>query len=267
AHPALRTTPNCGGGRLPLRRGNDCGARDSEDSGERKRHVHFSPAANTGLAWLIAQQPHRSAAEVESALRAVKKNAEFLRGTDPEGKDKKVRIDLFGIKGWDRNAQAVAALGLAAPSLLPQALGGLGVARGPLPDPGIDGSLIKLRPELPPLTPGETYLVEVVIRTLGLGHPFTQGTADSNEVWVDFEAKSGKRSLGRSGGMVDKKEFKGEMKYSDLDLSYVTPDDRRVDKWTHFVNVLMLDREGNRINRRNPQDIFTPLYNHQIPPG
>jgi tetratricopeptide (TPR) repeat protein len=29
----------------------------------------------------------------------------------------------------------------------------------------------------------------------------------------------------------------------------------------------MLDRNGNRIDRRNPQDIFTPLYNHQIPPG
>ena len=29
----------------------------------------------------------------------------------------------------------------------------------------------------------------------------------------------------------------------------------------------MLDRDGNRIDRRNPQDIFVPLYNHQIPPG
>jgi len=29
----------------------------------------------------------------------------------------------------------------------------------------------------------------------------------------------------------------------------------------------MLDREGNRVDRRNPQDIFTPLYNHQILPG
>ena len=29
----------------------------------------------------------------------------------------------------------------------------------------------------------------------------------------------------------------------------------------------MLDREGNRIDRRNPQDIFVPLYNKQIPPG
>jgi tetratricopeptide (TPR) repeat protein len=40
-----------------------------------------------------------------------------------------------------------------------------------------------------------------------------------------------------------------------------------VDPWSHFVNVYMLDRHGNRIDRRNPQDIFTPLYNHQMPPG
>ena len=40
-----------------------------------------------------------------------------------------------------------------------------------------------------------------------------------------------------------------------------------MDEWAHFINVLMLDRDGNRINRRNPQDIFTPLYDHQIPPG
>ncbi|HUR55530.1 MAG TPA: hypothetical protein VMZ71_15450, partial [Gemmataceae bacterium] len=40
-----------------------------------------------------------------------------------------------------------------------------------------------------------------------------------------------------------------------------------VEEWAHFINVLMLDRHGNRINRRNPQDIFTPLYDKQIPPG
>jgi hypothetical protein len=79
-----------------------------------------------------------------------------------------------------------------------------------------------------------------------MGHPFTQGTVDSNEVWVDVAANSGPRVVGRSGGM-------GKL--------------NAVDPWSHFVNVYMLDREGNRIDRRNPQDIFTPLYNHQIPPG
>ena len=40
-----------------------------------------------------------------------------------------------------------------------------------------------------------------------------------------------------------------------------------VDPWSHFVNSYVLDREGNRIDRRNAQDIFVALYNHQIPPG
>src|SRR5688572_30541083 len=47
----------------------------------------------------------------------------------------------------------------------------------------IDGKLTApLRPQIPTLKPGQTYLFEVVIRTMKLGHPFTQGTADSNEV-------------------------------------------------------------------------------------
>ena len=44
-------------------------------------------------------------------------------------------------------------------------------------------------------------------------------------------------------------------------------DDNSVDPWSHFVNNFMLDKDGNRIDRRNAQDIFTPLYMHQIPPG
>ena len=129
---------------------------------------------------------------------------------------------------------------------------------------GIGGKLTKLRPDLPVLKPGQTYLVEVVVRTLGLGHLFTQGTVDSNEVWVDFVARQGPASIGRNGNMVDRKGTHGEERLQDQPFVL---DDRPVDKEAHFINVLMLDRNGNRINRRNPQDIFTPLYNHQIPPG
>lgn len=112
---------------------------------------------------------------------------------------------------------------------------------------GIDGRLIApLRPEVPALKPGGKYLLEAVIRTMKMGHLFTQGTVDSNEVWVDVTVSSGGRVIGRSGGMSE---------------------DREVDPWSHFINVFMLDKNGNRIDRRNPEDIFTPLYNHQIPPG
>jgi len=111
----------------------------------------------------------------------------------------------------------------------------------------IDDRLIApLRPQFPVLKRGQRYLLEVVLRTLKLGHPFTQGTVDSNEVWVDTKVKSGDKIVGRNGGLGPHNE---------------------VDPWSHFVNVFMLDRDGNRVDRRNPQDIFTPLYNHQIPPG
>lgn len=117
-------------------------------------------------------------------------------------------------------------------------------------DGRIDGQLVApLRPALTVLEAGRTYLIEVVIRTLKMGHHFTQGTADSNEVWVEVVATAGARGdrvIGRSGALEP-----GGL----------------VDPWAHFVNVYMLDRYGNRIDRRNAQDIFVPLYDHQVPPG
>ncbi|MEM6571502.1 MAG: multiheme c-type cytochrome [Planctomycetota bacterium] len=112
----------------------------------------------------------------------------------------------------------------------------------------IDGQLTApLRPEVPALVPGRTYLLEVVVRTVKMGHEFTQGTADSNQVWVDVAASHDGASIGRSGA--------------------ITREDGTVDPWSHFLNAFVLDREGNRIARRNAEDIFTPLYNNGIPPG
>ena len=111
----------------------------------------------------------------------------------------------------------------------------------------VDGELVApLRPEVPALVPGRSYLLETVIRTVKMGHLFTQGTADSNQVWLDVVVRSGDEVIGRSGAM-DQEGF--------------------VDPWSHFVNSYVLDRDGNRIDRRNAQDIFVALYNHQIPPG
>jgi hypothetical protein len=111
----------------------------------------------------------------------------------------------------------------------------------------IDGRLqAPLRPELPVLQPGHTYLIETVIRTTRVGHLLTQGTADSNQLWLDIEVRSGGQVIGRSGGMNQ---------------------DGFVDPWSHFVNAYVIDRDGNRIDRRNAEDIFVPLYDNQIPPG
>ncbi|MCY3858099.1 MAG: multiheme c-type cytochrome [Gammaproteobacteria bacterium] len=105
-----------------------------------------------------------------------------------------------------------------------------------------------LRPIVPVLERGKEYLIEVVIRTLRVGHKFTEGTIDSNEVWLALDAKSDQGDvLGRSGGM--------------------NADTAAVDPWSHFVNAYVIDREGNRIDRRNAEDIFVKLYDNQIGPG
>jgi tetratricopeptide (TPR) repeat protein len=206
---------NCAACHMPLKESGDFGAKDFDGTGTRNVHNHRFPAANTGLFALLKDDP-RYKDHADGFQKTIDLHANYLRGTAPDGSDKKVRIDLFGIK----------------------------------PNAGLEAGVVQqLRPELPKLQPGKSYVVEVVVRTLGLGHPLTQGTADSNEIWVDFAATAGGKEIARSGALAK-------------------PDDSGpVDKWAHFINVLMLDRNGNRINRRNPQDIFTPLYDKQIGPG
>lgn len=108
------------------------------------------------------------------------------------------------------------------------------------------GELVPLGPRLPALTPGETVDVEVVVRTRTLGHPFTQGTADSNEAWVAFSAINGERKLMESGT---------------LDA------DGRLDPAADRLAQLVVAHDGTHMDRRQPQDIRVPLYNNQIPPG
>lgn len=204
---------------MPLAKSADFGAQDFDRSGTRKIHNHFFLGANTGLPFLRNYElVQRALKEGRPELEVTQspeysKNEQIIQTHQDFLRDGQMRLDIFGLREQGT----------------------------------IDGQLIApLRPELPVLQPGNKYLVEVVVRTVKLGHLFTQGTADSNEVWVDFEARSGDRVIGRSGGIDE---------------------EGTVDPWSHFVNALVIDREGNRIDRRNPQDIYIPVYNHQIPPG
>ena len=157
----------------------------------------------------VLKREPRYADQAPAFQKNIETHAQHLR-------DKKLRVDLFALKD-----------------------GGT-----------IDGKLLgPLRPNLPALEAGRDYLVEVVVRTLAIGHPFSQGTVDSNEIWVEFTAGSGGKVFASNG------------------LTRDAGDTGPVDERAHFINVLMLDRDGNRIDRRNPQDIFTPLYDKQIPPG
>jgi tetratricopeptide (TPR) repeat protein len=152
-------------------------------------------------------------ASANTAIPSLLEMPEWVHTAHRESLDAILRIDIFGLRD----------------------------------DGTISGRLrAPIRPDLPVLVPGGTYLLDIVIRTLKLGHLFTEGTADSNEVWMDVALRSGDRVIGRSGA---------------------TAADGTVDPWSFFANAYVLDRDGARIDRRNVQDIFVPLYNHQIPPG
>lgn len=113
-----------------------------------------------------------------------------------------------------------------------------GIRRGP--------EVIALGPALPAVRPGETLDVEVVVRTRTLGHPYTNGTADSNETWVQFEARDSARTLMESGT---------------LDAG------RRLDPAADKLSQLVIAHDGTPMDRRQPQQIHAPLFNNFIPPG
>ena len=101
-------------------------------------------------------------------------------------------------------------------------------------------------PELPRLVPGETVEVEVVVRTRTLGHQYTNGTADSNETWVAFSGDSGGKKIVESGTLGP---------------------DGRLDAAADRLSQLVLDHAGQPMDRRQPPDIHTSLYNNGIGPG
>jgi tetratricopeptide (TPR) repeat protein len=108
------------------------------------------------------------------------------------------------------------------------------------------GALEVLGESLPAVRPGETIDVEVVVRTRDVGHPYTNGTADSNETWVSLEGRSDGRGFFTSG---------------------VLDANGRLDAAADRLGMLVIDQNGGHMDRRQPQDIRVPLYNNGIGPG
>ena len=95
--------------------------------------------------------------------------------------------------------------------------------------------------------PGETVDLEAVVRTRGMGHPYTNGTADSNETWVSLEGSSGAASPFFRSGVLDGAG--------------------RLDPAADMLSQIAIDHDGGHMDRRQPQDIHVPLYNNAIGPG
>jgi len=99
------------------------------------------------------------------------------------------------------------------------------------------------------VAPGETYRVDVVVRTRKIGHFFPGGTVDAFDVWLELEATDDAGRVIFSSGAVTQ-DGKGP-----------------VDAGAHFYRSLQVDAHGNPIDKRNAWSTRSLVYVRLIPPG
>ncbi len=96
---------------------------------------------------------------------------------------------------------------------------------------------------------GDTYRVDVVVRTRKVGHFFPGGTVDAFDCWVELKATDDKgKTIFWNGSVED--DGKGP-----------------VDPGAHFYKSMQIDAHGNPINKRNAWSTRATVYVHLIPPG
>ncbi|HEX4066642.1 MAG TPA: tetratricopeptide repeat protein [Acidobacteriaceae bacterium] len=99
------------------------------------------------------------------------------------------------------------------------------------------------------VVPGETARVDVVVRTLGVGHFFPGGTVDAFDCWLELKATDDSGRVLFWSGMVED-HGKGPVEPS-----------------AHMYRSLAIDAHGNPIDKRNAWAARATVYAHLIPPG
>ena len=203
----------------------------SNDSGNREGQVHSHrfPAANTALP-TANQDPE----QLEETIR-------FLQ-------DNVVSVDIFALSPARAEIQ---------PGLLPAAGAATTFAVGEevaaATTPGITPESFPVTAPLdrvaPVLRRGDTFRVDVVVRTRKIGHFFPAGTVDAADVWLELIVTDDKDQVLYWSGKVG--------------------DDGRgpVEEGAHFYRSLSVDEHGNPINKRNAWAARALIYARLIPPG
>jgi tetratricopeptide (TPR) repeat protein len=87
--------------------------------------------------------------------------------------------------------------------------------------------------------------LHTVVRNTGVGHTFPGGTTDSNEGWIEVTASGPGATY--SAGTLDERGY--------------------VQENTRIFNAVFVDKDGNRINKRNAHQLVAPIYVAVIPPS
>lgn len=168
--------------------------------------------------------------------------------------DNKLRVDIFAIAEENGPVKT----GEPAPAAGPQletsfavgeessAQAPVGSGEGAPPPPPVTAPLNR---QAAAVRPGETVRVDVVVRTLGVGHFFPGGTVDAFDCWLELKATDDSGRVLFWSGMVE-------------DHGHGP-----VDPGAHFYRSLSIDAHGNPIDKRNSWATRATIYAHLIPPG
>jgi len=207
---------------------------DSHDAGNvnGKVHSHRFPGANT-------------------ALPVVNQDAKQLEAVTKFLQDRILTVDIFGVSPA-RKENATNGTAFRSELATTFAVG----EEGNQESAPAGTELAPLAPLTAPLNrvdavvrPGETYRVDVVVRTRKIGHFFPGGTVDAFDVWLELQATDDNGQILFWSGMVDD-NGKGP-----------------VEKGAHFYRSLQIDANGNPINKRNAWSTRSLAYVRLIPPG
>jgi Flp pilus assembly protein TadD len=199
-------------------------------------HSHRFIAANTALPFVNGDKTQLDATE------------QFLKAN-------KVRVDIFALSPETQplTTKTAASMAYAGPQLettfavgeesenqIPTvATGETSLAPITAPLERVEGQVV----------PGESARVDVVVRTLGVGHFFPGGTVDAFDCWVELKATDDDGRVIFWSGMVE-----------DHGRGPVEPG-------AHMYRSLSIDEHGNPILKRNAWAARATVYAHLIPPG
>jgi tetratricopeptide (TPR) repeat protein len=215
-------------------------------------HMQLTPSQDAGNVNGLVHS-HRFLG-ANTALPFVNKDAEQLADTEKFLKDKKLRVDIFAI-----SPENAAEKTSTAPAASSQPQLETSFAVGEESATQYPAGVLEGPPAVPVTAPldrvqgavraGGTVRVEVVVRTLAVGHFFPGGTVDAFDCWLELKATEDDGKVLFWSGMVE-----------DNGHGPVEPG-------AHIYRSLSIDAHGNPINKRNAWATRATVYAHLIPPG
>jgi tetratricopeptide (TPR) repeat protein len=234
-------------------------------SGQGARSFYYPPKSSTcidcHMAPVPSQDPGRHAdgtihshrfAAANTAVPFVNRDTTQLKAVEDFLKSGFISVDIFSVSPIDEKAEGTRMVRRVGEA--PQAMSSIGAGEdaeqsGPVFIREVGQIAAPIDKAAPPLAPGSSARVDVVVRTRKIGHFFPGGTVDAFDIWVELQGRDADgRVVYWSGQVTD--DGKGP-----------------VEEGAHFYRSYQLDGEGNPIDKRNAWQARSVLYVRLIPPG